>query len=105
MDIESMNASQIDALAKSLAAKAIEMKAADRKAEREARQAAERARNEAHYALMLEEIGQPLAGLNEAQHGAVYAMAWEHGHASGYSEVENYYGDFAELARRVIEAA
>jgi hypothetical protein len=27
-----------------------------------------------------------------------FALAWEHGHASGESEVENYYIDFADLA-------
>lgn len=26
-----------------------------------------------------------------------YAMAWDYGHASGYSEVMNYLTDFAEL--------
>jgi len=50
------------------------------------------------------EIGQPQAGLNPRQHGAVYAAAWEHGHASGFGDVENYYGDFAELARKVLDA-
>lgn len=28
----------------------------------------------------------------------VFAMAWEHGHANGEGEVENYYMDFASLA-------
>ena len=27
-----------------------------------------------------------------------FALAWEHGHASGESDVENYYIDFADLA-------
>lgn len=27
-----------------------------------------------------------------------FAMAWEHGHASGESDIENYYIDFADLA-------
>lgn len=29
----------------------------------------------------------------------VFNLAWEHGHASGYSEVYNYFGDFVELIR------
>src|SRR3954463_1229791 len=78
-------------------------KEAQRKENQERRARAE-AENEAHYARMYEEIGQPLAGLNAAQHGTVYAMAWEHGHSSGYGEVEIYYGDFAEMARKLIEA-
>lgn len=79
-------------------------KADARRAEREAARAKEKAENEAHFARMFEEIGQPLAGLNAEQHSIVYAQAWEHGHACGYSEVENYYGDFAEMARKLIEA-
>lgn len=27
----------------------------------------------------------------------LYELAWEHGHSSGFTEVENYYGDFAQL--------
>ena len=27
-----------------------------------------------------------------------FAMAWEHGHSSGESEIESYYIDFADLA-------
>jgi hypothetical protein len=29
----------------------------------------------------------------------VFNLAWEHGHASGYSEVYNYFGDFVDLIR------
>lgn len=29
----------------------------------------------------------------------LWHLAWEHGHASGLSEVANYYSDFAELVR------
>jgi multidrug resistance efflux pump len=68
--------------------------------ERAARQAAA----EAHYAKMLDEIGRPLAGLNEAQHGIVYAAAYDQGHSSGYDEVEMYYGEFAEMARKLLAA-
>lgn len=79
-------------------------KADARRAEREAARAKEKAENEAHYARMFDEIGQPLAGLNREQHGIVYAQAWEQGHASGYGDVESYYGDLAEMARKLIEA-
>jgi membrane-bound lytic murein transglycosylase len=78
-------------------------KEAERK-EIEERRAKAQADTEAHYTRMYEEIGQSLAGLNEAQHGIVYSAAWEHGHSSGYSVVESYYGDFAEMARKLIEA-
>jgi hypothetical protein len=81
-----------------------ELTAAAQKAEYEERRAKEAAENAAHYQRMYDEIGQPLAGLNEAQHGIVYAQAWEQGHAYGYSEVESHYGDFAEMARKLIEA-
>lgn len=29
--------------------------------------------------------------------GKAYALAWEHGHSAGYSEVLNYLSEFAEL--------
>lgn len=81
-----------------------ELKEAAQRAEREERQAKARQEQEGHFEKCFVEIGQPLAGLNRAQHDAVYAVAWEHGHASGFGDVENYYGDFAELARKVLEA-
>lgn len=34
----------------------------------------------------------------------VFSFAWEAGHASGYSEVRNYFIDFAEFARKVRNA-
>lgn len=34
---------------------------------------------------------------NNPKRGLLWAKAWEHGHSSGYSEVENYYRDFVEL--------
>jgi hypothetical protein len=79
-------------------------KATARREKFELARAAETAAHEAHYARMFDEIGRPLAGLNEDQHAIVYSQAWEHGHASGYSEVENYYGDLAEMARKLIAA-
>jgi hypothetical protein len=84
--------------------KAEELFAAVRKAEREEAAAKVAAENEAHDKRMYTEIGQPLAGLNEAQHGIVYAQAWERGHASGFGDVESYYGEFAEMARKLLDA-
>jgi len=75
-----------------------------RQMEREERRDKARREQMEHMNRMFSEIGQPLAGLNEEQHGLVYAVAWEHGHASGFSDVENYYGDFAELARKLLAA-
>lgn len=99
MDIQAMQ-TQRDALDEQIKT----AKADVRRAEREAAQAKRKAEAEEHYARMFSEIGQPLAGLNEAQHGIVYAQAYEQGHASGYDEVENYYGEYAEMARKMIEA-
>jgi len=104
MDIEGMNAAEIDKLAKDLAAKAIEIRKAEERAARQARLEKAATEQKAHAVRLFEEIGRPLAGLNAKQHGEVYAMAWEQGHASGYSEVEMHYGDFAELARKIIES-
>jgi len=104
MDIEGMNAAEIDKLAKSLAAKAIKIRRAEERAARQARLEKVAAEHAAHYARMFEETGRPLAGLNEAQHDAVFALAYEHGHGGGYGQVEDYYGNFAELARKIIES-
>lgn len=41
----------------------------------------------------------------EAVAGATFGLAWEHGHSSGYSEIENYYTDFAGFATTVYAAA
>lgn len=97
MDIEQLKA-QRDALDAQIAF------AVDRLLQREAARAKAKAESEAHYARMYEEIGQPLAGLNEVQHSIVYAQAWEQGHSSGYEEVSGHYGELAELARRLLAA-
>jgi predicted nucleic acid-binding protein len=89
-------ADEADRMAEELAAEA-------RKVEREEAAAKMAAENKAHYERMYTEIGQP-AGLNEAQHGIVYAQAWEQGHSSGFGEVESYYGEFAEMARKLLDA-
>lgn len=68
------------------------------------RRAEEAQRRVDHRKKMFEEIGQPLAGLNEAQHGIVYSAAWVSGHSSGFGEVASYYEEFAEMARQIIEA-
>jgi hypothetical protein len=105
MDIETTdmtNADAVDRLAKSLAAKAKEIREDQRRAEREAARAKAKTEAEAHYAKMYDEIGQPLAGLNKAQHGIVYSMAYDQGHSSGFAEVESYYDEFAEMARKLL---
>lgn len=79
-------------------------KAEDRRKAREAMQALVKAEADEHYARMRDEIGRPLAGLNDDQHATVYAVAYDMGGASGFDEVEHYYGRFAEMARKVIEA-
>lgn len=93
---------------KAEAAALLERAEIQEKAEKEAKLKAQReasAKEAAeHYNRMFTEIGQPLAGLNEAQHGIVYSQAYEQGHAYGYSEVETHYGDFAEMARKLLAA-
>lgn len=98
MDIQTMQAERdrLDEQIKTARADA-------RRSEREAAMAKRKAEQEAHYARMFDEIGSPLAGLNEAQHAIVYAQAWEQGHASGYEDVESHYGEYAEMARKLIE--
>lgn len=93
---------------------AAEAQAASHKAEALRRQASkaalderlakERAENAAHYTRMYAEIGQPLAGLNEAQHGIVYSEAWTRGHAYGFSDVESHYSSLADMARKLLAA-
>lgn len=102
-----MTQSEIEKMRAQVEELEIQIEAAKRekaKAEREAARAKEKAENEAHYERMYEEIGLPLAGLNEVQHSIVYAQAWEQGHSSGYEEVEGHYGEFAEMARRLLAA-
>jgi hypothetical protein len=85
-------------------AEAEDLAAQARKLEREEQRAAEAKRHSEHYTRMYEEIGQPLAGLNEAQHGIVYSRAWEQGHSSGFDQVESDYEELAEMARKLLEA-
>lgn len=98
------NADAIDRLAKDLSEKAKVIRTEQRRKEREERQARERAEITAHRDRMFAEVGQPLDGLNEAQHGIVYDAAWEQGHSSGFGNVEHYYGEFSEMARKLLAA-
>jgi flagellar biosynthesis/type III secretory pathway protein FliH len=102
--IDMTNADAVDRLAKDLAERAKKIRADKRQAELKARREAEAKRHSEHYARMFEDIGQGVAGLNEAQHGIVYAQAYEQGHAYGYSEVELHYGELAEMARKLLDA-
>lgn len=68
------------------------------------RRAAEAKAHNEHNDKMYDEIGQPIAGLSRAQHEIVYSAAWSHGHSSGFDEVANYYGEFADFARNVLDA-
>lgn len=74
------------------------------RAEYQERRAKEARENSEHSNRMYAEIGQPLAGLNKAQHGIVYALAWQQGHASGYDEVTGHYEELAEMAREILDA-
>lgn len=103
LNTKDMTADDLARLAESLTRQAEARKLDERKAAQDAARKAEAEKAKAHYDEMLQ-VGQDLAGLNEAQHSIVYNMAYEHGHASGLSEVSSYYGDFAEMARKIIEA-
>lgn len=37
-------------------------------------------------------------------YGELFRRAWSDGHHAGYYEVESYYGEYADFARRVVEA-
>ncbi len=97
MDIEKMER-QAEELTERIKA----AKIAKAKAEREARWAAQRAEQANRSIKMFEEYAEPFGVPREVAE-SVYSLAWSHGHASGYSEVENYYQDFAELARKAYE--
>jgi len=84
--------------------KAKRLLAEARKAEREERQAKERAENHAHY-LKMQAEGAELSGLNEAQHAIVYSKAWSRGHdEGGYHAIEGHYGELAQMAREILDA-
>jgi hypothetical protein len=61
------------------------------------RAAKEKAEADASYAAC-RALGD-LAGLNDAQHNFVYALAYEKGRPHGYSEVESRYEDLVQLVR------
>lgn len=56
----------------------------------------------AHDEQMYQEYGD---GLSKDQHVTVYAKAWEHGHSAGEWQVEEYYREFANFARDLLDAA
>lgn len=91
------------AAAKEAEERANNLRIAAARLEHEERRAREAKAYAEHYDRMYREIGEPLAGLSEAQHAIVYEKAYEDGHSSGYGEVETYYGILAEMARKVIE--
>jgi hypothetical protein len=39
---------------------------------------------------------------NNPKASACYALAWSHGHSSGYGEVENYFNDFVGLIKEGV---
>jgi len=43
--------------------------------------------------------------VNDAVFDLAYNAAYERGHSSGYTEVENYIGDYVRLAIKFVEAA
>lgn len=98
-----MDIAKMEQQARELAEQITAAKAEKAKQEREARMAARKAEQENHIERMFAEYAEPF-GVPRAVADKVYSLAWEHGHSSGYSEVENYYQDFAELARVAYEA-
>jgi hypothetical protein len=96
------NIEQMEREHKALTERLAQVKAARAKAAREARLAAQRAEQDNHIAKMFAEHAEPF-GVPRSVSDKAYALAWEHGHSSGYSEVENYFQDFAELARVAYE--
>jgi len=56
-----------------------------------------------HASQMWREVGRPIAGLTEAQHGSVYALAYDLRHEDGYYEVGMLYGDLATLAVKILQ--
>lgn len=55
----------------------------------------------AHDEQMYQEHGD---GLTKDQHLTVYALAWQYGHSSGEWQVREYYREFAEFARNLLDA-
>jgi hypothetical protein len=43
-------------------------------------------------------------GISKDQHLVIYSMAYQHGHSAGDSEVEQYYKEFADFARDLLDA-
>lgn len=43
-------------------------------------------------------------GLSKDQHLRVYGLAYEYGHSAGDNEIEQYYMEFADFARDLLNA-
>lgn len=67
--------------------------------ERRERDQQERAEQAAEFAAEHLDAGMPRS-VSEA----VFGLAWEHGHASGWPEIGNFYGEFAALANTAFRA-
>lgn len=52
-----------------------------------------------HSATMRREHGE---GFTRTQHDMVYSLAYREGHACGESEIETYYVEFADFARKLL---
>ena len=78
-------------------------KAAARAAFRRLEQEKARQEQVDHQASMYRDYAEPF-GIPVAVANKIYALAWEHGHASGFGEVEMHYQDFADLAQVAYEA-
>lgn len=69
------------------------------------RRAAQEAARQALSDRLYTEVGEPLAGLNQAQHALVFDRAWSQSKSEGDHGVEATYGELAELARATLAAA
>ena len=62
-----------------------------------------RRKHDEEEAILIEDSKQNMAnkhGLKrDAKFGKAWRLAWDYGHSSGFSEVENYFDDLAELLK------
>lgn len=97
-----MDIAKMEQQARELAEQIATAKAEQAKREREARMAAQKAEQDNHIERMFTEYAEPF-GVPRAVADKVYSLAYTHGHSSGLADIENYYQDFAELARVAYE--
>lgn len=57
------------------------------------------ARNNAERQAHKQKLEEKYGVVGHPKADRLYELAWEHGHSSGYSEVEIYYDDFVELVK------